>query len=404
MKRRFNTAGPCRPEYHYMIPASGRTPEALELVEQMGYFVVHAPRQTGKTTAIRAIAEELTASGRYSTLAFGCEIGKAVGDDYGAAQRAILQQIRRRAKLALPPELRPPPWPEAPDEDMLGAALTAWALACPRPLVLFFDDIDALAGRSLISVLSQLRAGFNERPYAFPASVVLCGLRDVRHYHSREADSRFRGSEAAASGGDSSRFGSPNPFNIKIESLRLGDFTADEVAELYGQHTAETGQEFTPEAVERVVKLTAGQPWLVNALAREIVEKLEIPVSEPITLAHVEQANERLLPARATHFDSLVARLAEPRLRRVLERVLAGNVPDLDPYNDDLSYAYDLGLIAPTRPVCVANPIYEIIYRWIFNSKIDPETLGALIAKWSEQEGGPTVEHFTRAARTLGLL
>jgi len=64
----------------------------------------------------------------------------------------------------------------------IGAALIAWARACPRPLVLFFDEIDALRGPSLITVLLQLRNGCPGRPREFPASVVLCGLRDVRDW------------------------------------------------------------------------------------------------------------------------------------------------------------------------------------------------------------------------------
>ncbi|WP_322762444.1 AAA family ATPase, partial [Frankia sp. Cr2] len=337
MRRRFNTAGPCLPAYHYMIPPLGRLPEAPDLVAQMGYFVVHAPRQTGKTTTLRALAEELTAGGEYAALAFSCEVGRAAGDDYGAAVHGILDRIRIRAETALPAELRPPPWPEASDTGLLAAALAAWAHACPRPLVLFFDEIDALYGASLVSVLSQLRDGFNERPEGFPASVALCGLRDVRDYK-------------AASGGDPNRLGTASPFNIKLKSLRLGDFTAAEVAELYGQHTAETGQEFTPMAVERAVELTAGQPWLVNALANEIVEELAVPPTEPITVDHVEQAKERLILARATHLDSLASKLVESRVRRVVEPVLAGTLTQLDPYDDDLQYACDLGLVAAGLP------------------------------------------------------
>ena len=56
------------------------------------YFVVHAPRQTGKTTTLRALAAELTAKGTYAALHFSCEVGEAAGDDYGAAQRGILQE------------------------------------------------------------------------------------------------------------------------------------------------------------------------------------------------------------------------------------------------------------------------------------------------------------------------
>jgi hypothetical protein len=351
MARWFNTAGPCLPEYHYMIPPLRRLPGAPGLVDRMGYFVVHAPRQTGKTTAIQALAQELTAGGRYAALAFTCEHAKVAGDDYGSAERIILQGIRVRAESALPAGLCPPPWPEAPEGSLLNEALTAWARSCPLPLVLFFDEIDALRGESLISVLSQLRAGYDQRPRAFPASVVLCGLRDVRDYK-------------AASGGDPTRLGTSSPFNIKLESLRLGDFTPDEVAELYAQHTAETGQQFTPEAVARAVELTAGQPWLVNALAREVVEKMAVPVTEPVTADHMDLAKERLILERATHLDSLAAKLAEPRVHRVIEPVLAGELLDLDPYDDDLRYTCDLGLIAPKLPVRIANPIYhEVIAR-----------------------------------------
>jgi hypothetical protein len=354
-----------------MVPASARLPEAPGLVEQRAFFVVHAPRQTGKTTALRAISQELTAQGRYAALHFTCEVAEAAGDDYEAATRDILTQIRLNAESRLPAELRPPAWPPTSEGSRLQVSLLAWARACPRPLVLFFDEIDALRGQSLISVLRQLRAGFNDHRDEFPVSVALCGLRDVRECHSREIASRSHGSPEAAAGGDSSRLGTSSPFNIKLESLRLGDFDADEVAELYGQHTAETGQEFAPGAVEHAFELTAGQPWLVNALAREVVEKLPVPPSEPITVDHLDEAKEQLILARATHLDSLAAKLTEPRVQRIMSPLLAGDPLTLDdnPYDDDLAYVRALGLIARRPPVRVANPIYrEIIVRVLSSS------------------------------------
>ncbi|MCK9902155.1 AAA family ATPase [Frankia sp. Cpl3] len=335
-----------------MIPALPRLPEAPGLVEQEAYFVVHAPRQTGKTTTLRALAEELTASGRYAALWFSCETGQARADDVGAATRGILDQITDEARYALPPELNPPPWPEASDNSLLSRALTAWADACPRPLVLVFDEIDALKGAALITVLSQLRNGYTGRSTRpFPCSVALVGLRDVRDYK-------------AAAGGAPAALGSSSPFNIKLESLRLGDFTLDEVRKLYDQHTADTGQQFAPEAVEYASELTRGQPWLVNALAREVVEKIAVPVGEVITVEHIAAAKERLILARATHLDSLAARLAEPRVRAILEPILAGGIAAFDPYDDGLIYTRDLGLIAPENPPRIANPIYhEVIPR-----------------------------------------
>nr|AYM52962.1 hypothetical protein [Jahnella sp. MSr9139] len=352
VRRHFNVAGPCRPDWHYMIPAERRLPEAPQLVEQRGYVVVHAPRQTGKTTALRALAQRLTASGRHAALLFSCEEGGVAGDDYGAAQRALLLELGRAAEADLPPELRPPPFSLEGDEGLVGAALASWARACPRPLVLIFDEIDALRGQGLISVLRQLRAGYPRRPEHFPASVILCGLRDVRDYK-------------AASGGDPDHMGTSSPFNIKVASLRVGDFSPEELRELYAQHTADTGQLFTEAALARAFQVTGGQPWLVNALGREIVEAMAVPAREAITAEHVEQAKERLILARATHLDSLAHKLVEPRVRKVLEPLLAGAYGgDGHAYEDDLSYVRDLGLLAPDNPPRIANPVYkEVITR-----------------------------------------
>jgi hypothetical protein len=123
------------------------------------------------------------------------------------------------------------------------------------------------------------------------------------------------------------------------------------------------------------VELTAGQPWLVNALAREVVEKIAVPVTEPVTVDHMDQAKERLILARATHLDSLAAKLAEPRVHRVIEPVLAGELPDLDPYDDDLRYTCDLGLIAPTLPVRIANPIYHEVIARVLTANVEASVI-----------------------------
>ena len=335
-----------------MVPPLERLPEARRLVEQGDYFVLHAPRQSGKTTFLRALSQALTAEGKLAALQFSGETGEPMGDDYEEAQRSVLSVLRRRAAKDLPPELQPPdPWPVASPGSLLGEAFVAWARACPRPLALFFDEIDALRGESLRSVLRQIREGFPDRPSSFPWSIVLCGLRDVRDYK-------------VASGGNAERLGTSSPFNIKVESPRLADFSEAEVRSLYAQHTAETGQIFTEEARSLLFELSQGQPWLTNALAREIIEKMGVTPATPITRDHAQTARERLILARATHLDSLVARLAEPRVRRVLEPIVAGSVIVSDTYDDDVAYVRDLGLIAPGNPVRIANPIYrEIIVR-----------------------------------------
>ena len=93
--------------------------------------------------------------------------------------------------------------------------------------------------------------------------------------------------------------------------------------------------------------------------------------SEPITVDHVEQAKERLIVARATHLDSLASKLVEPRVHRVVEPVLAGELARFDAYDDDLAYTRDLGLVAPTNPVRIANPIYHEVIARVLTANVE---------------------------------
>jgi hypothetical protein len=181
---------------------------------------------------------------------------------------AILERWQATARAWLPPELRPSPFPTVAPGSRISAALAAWAEAAPRPLVVFLDEIDALRDEVLMSVLRQLRDGYRDRPGHFPASLALIGLRDVRDYKVASAE---RGTMGTAS-----------PFNIKVRSLTLRHFTAEEVAELYAQHTEDTGQRFEPEAVALAFELTQGQPWLINALAKVAVEERVPDPSQPV--------------------------------------------------------------------------------------------------------------------------
>jgi hypothetical protein len=357
--RFFNTSGPNRVARHYTLPVLTRLPEVRGLVEQELYFVLHAPRQVGKTTTLLTLAQELTAEGRHAAVLLSMEQGAPFSSDPGAAELAVLGSWRGAAQAWLPAELQPPPWPDAAPGDRIAAVLRTWAAASPRPLVVFLDEIDALQDEALVSVLRQIRAGYPTRPGHFPSSLALIGLRDVRDYK-------------VASGGDG-RLGTASPFNIKAESLTLRNFTEGEVAELYGQHTAETGQGFEPAALERAYALAQGQPWLVNALARQLTEVLVPDRARPITAADVDQAKEILIRRQDTHLDSLMDRLREPRVRALLEPMLAGETPG-DVPEDDRRFVIDLGLLrrSPLGGLEVANPIYqEIIVRALASGTSD---------------------------------
>jgi hypothetical protein len=101
------------------------------------------------------------------------------------------------------------------------------------------------------------------------------------------------------------------PVPARLPDVR-GLITRDEVGELYGQHTAETGQVFLPEAVDRAYHLTQGQPWLVNALARQLIEVLVKDRTQAIAATAVDEAKEILIRRQDTHLDSRPARRPAP--------------------------------------------------------------------------------------------
>jgi hypothetical protein len=171
-------------------------------------------------------------------------------------------------------------------------------------------------------------------------------MRDVRDYK-------------VISGG-SDRLDTASPFNILSRSLTMKNFTAEEVATLYRQHTDETGQVFTDEAVALSFHLTQGQPYLVNALAKVAVEELQPDLAQPITPREIEEAKQILIERQETHLNSLVKRLREPRIRNIIEPILAGqSLSDLP--TDDVRFALDLGLVrnGDGGGIVIANPIYH---------------------------------------------
>ena len=366
--RKFNTEGPIIAEDHYHVPPLERVNlgEILELIRDKRYFVLHAPRQTGKTSALLALRDLLNSgtAGDFRCVYVNFEPAQAMREAVEPAMRVIVGALASRARSVGAPFLYGV-WAEimaAFGAGALAEALVRWCEAEQKPVVLLVDEIDTLVGDTLISVLRQLRAGYDQRPSGFPQSVVLCGVRDVRDYRIRSS-----AENAMVTGGSA--------FNVKAESLRLGDFTEADVRALLAQHTAETGQPFTPEALDTAWRQTSGQPWLVNALCRKACFDSEAgrDRSRAITVSDLLDAQEHLILNRVTHLDQLADQLKESRVRRVVEPLLSGG--ERRAFTDrDLEYVRDLGLVARAGPVRIANPIYaEVVPReltWVAQEEL----------------------------------
>jgi len=366
MERYFNTTGPCEPELHYMLPPGRRLGRVRELIEQERFFTFHAGRQTGKTTSARWLVDELNREGRFAAAWVDLQPAGRKPDPVptmAAALLALRISLERDVPgLAVPAPSEEKALAEVPDFAVL-RHLRAVSAVAPKPLVLFFDEADGLVGAAMVSFLTQLRSGYIDRSRTpFPRSVALVGQRRVRDYPLTREEVR-----------DLAWLGTTSPFNVEAEALTLAPFTRDEVGELLGQHTRATGQRFEPEAVDAVFELSQGHPWLANALAYEAAFREVKDRSVAIAAEHIETGRARIVRERRTHIESLAARLTEPRLRRIVAPMIAGDVAE--PTSEaDRDYAVDLGLLKrdPRLGLVPANPIYrEIILRALSSGASD---------------------------------
>lgn len=355
MARFFNIAGPCNPADHYMIDAGERLRQVIPLIEQKQYFVIHAARQSGKTTLLLDLTGQLNAEGRYYALYCSLEAVQGI-TDAGEGIPAVVMCIRSALRFSgIPGAAEFAATADYKDvANVLKNELTTFCASLDKPLVVFFDEADCLSESTLISFLRQLRNGYNTRIQApFVHSLALAGMRNIRDYKAMIRSER-------------ETLGSASPFNIVTEALTLQNFTEEEVRQLYAQHTADTGQVFEDAAVWLAFEKTQGQPWLVNAIAREVVVKLlESDYSRPVTAVLVEQAIHNIIIRRDTHIDSLLERLKEPRVQRIIEPIILGESGEIDKLSDDYQYVRDLGLIRDTEDTLgLANPIYaEVVIR-----------------------------------------
>ena len=350
--RYFNTVGAIDPKKHYFLPHRLNWKELIGFIEKEYYFVLHAPRQSGKTTAIIEFVKHLNQEGKYRALYLSIESARTAVNNILDAVEITLKQCKDKIKLFLPSEKEALLYLEKiiseKDYQKSGVYdfLRFWSGVSKKPLVIFFDEFDVLAGDSLITFLTQFRTGHTDRPKDFPQTICLVGVRDLRDYKIKTKQQEELGVLYS-------------PFNIKSDSIILPDFSLSDVKTLYGQHTEETGQIFTDEAIEYAYDQTQGQPWLVNALAYQACFRDVEDRSIPITKELMEQAREALIKRCDTHMDALLDRLSELRVRNIIDILLSSSDgPGFDP--DDLQYVRDLGLIS-RKEICIANPIYQEI-------------------------------------------
>jgi hypothetical protein len=385
----FNTLGVCNPQEHYMLPAVPRLPGIGSMIDSGDYFIINAPRQSGKTTCLTELTTLINSEGKYYALNCSFSSISDTNEDDMAMSR-VIDCIDAGLRSSSVPKLRDLACSFIEEPYMKCTCTKVQAMlfdicrSLDRKLVVFFDEADCLNEAHLRTFLLQIRSGHDRRfahsQTGFPRSLALVGMSNIRYYLTTVWPEEWA-------------YGIASNFNIVVNSISPANFSMEEIWSLYGQHTVETGQIFEPDAVERAWYWTEGQPWMVNAIADDVVvNQFKNDHSKVITAKEIDVAVRDLILRNDTHLDYLSERLKETRVRRVMERIIVGaNIfPDNVSSNDE-RYAIDLGILrvdsATGERYKPANPVYSELIARTLSRDIRKSLPRDLASRWMDGTG-----------------
>ena len=355
--RRFWTQGPVNAREHYVVARSDEIADYIKRVDEGRYVVLFAPRQTGKTTffqdALAAlVADSITEqTADYFPIQLNFDVYKNL--DLATFYGHLYEQMREDIEAVFQRRGWVPS--EALRGFLEGTTLTNHlsmmrffkrfarfldAEHDGQQVVLVIDEFDGIPQVALSDFLHTLRHIYIAGKPRCPHSVGIIGVKSIAQLNYDRSIS---------------------PFNIQDE-FHLPNFTLEQVHELLGQYTDEVGQVFVPEVIASIHKQTAGQPVLVNRFAQILTEELDIPKTEPITMAHFSKAHAQLLEEDNVNFTHLLTNIRrDRRFESVLMRIMArDDGVDFNLYSEIISELATYGVIARGADgMCeIVNPIY----------------------------------------------
>jgi AAA-like domain len=231
--RYFNTSGPNIIEQHYTLMRPQLVLEGLDKIHKERYFTIWAPRQTGKSTYFRLLADNLKAEG-YKVAHVNFENYK------NATMKAFLNEFHHRLEIS---------WNIDFSGKDLQETFSAISKIKDQKFVLIVDEVEGINPDFFGEFLHSIRNVYHVRSEHCLKSVILVGVSNIVGVVQDNA----------------------SPFNV-TDNLNVPYFTNEETFELLGQHEAETGQLFDPSVKAKISDITANQPGLVNGFAAKLIE------------------------------------------------------------------------------------------------------------------------------------
>ncbi|MDX1908728.1 MAG: AAA-like domain-containing protein [Bacteroidia bacterium] len=313
MPKSFNTTGLCLPDQHYMCDVSAKLAITQRMAEQGKYFVIHRPRQYGKTTLLHLLEASLSRLG-YLSVSISFEgMGTDVFEDESAFCSGFLRQIAQVIEQDHPAVSGyiQEHLPGIHQIHQLSAFIGQWVQTSQANIVLLIDEVDKSSNHTLfIEFLGMLRTRYlgRTRLPTFHA-VILAGLHDIKSLKLRmraDSDTQYN-----------------SPWNIAAEYEVDLTFSPAEIAPMLADY-AQT-EDITidiPWYSQQIHYYSGGYPYLVSRICQVIAEKL-LGTGRVWTPEMLEEAIKYILGESSTLFDSLIEKLENnPALAQLTHKML----------------------------------------------------------------------------------
>ncbi|MDQ1355413.1 MAG: hypothetical protein QG657_5723 [Acidobacteriota bacterium] len=350
-KRFFEDSGAVNPISSYYVHldnvANEKAQDIKTMVDRGRYFSIFAPRQSGKTTFIESLCDQLHQDPTYVAISLSFQEYKKLDsrEFYAEIEKYLYGQLLTRLKQVNCDKTEAVQ--QFLDQHHLTNNISFKALFEGlngilqfKKIVVFIDEFDGIPQIELESFLTTLRELYQKHKKITHKALYSIGLIGIRNITKLVV-------------------GGVSPFNI-ADHVEIPPFSLKNVRDLYAQYTEETNQPFTEEAVKRIHAETSGQPWLVNRLGTILTINIKPGTIEPIDESDVEHAVQLLLNEKNSHFDNLYEK-AKLYKERFVEIVF--DHVEYYPDDEEQSWLAQYGLIKnKDGHAVVANNIYKTRY------------------------------------------
>ena len=368
MKKKFNTAGICNPQLHYMADISGKIDQIMLLIEQCEYFTINRPHQYGKTTIQSNLANLLNYNNEYIALDISFEaIDYEIYQNKSAFIDAFLRRLsscfnlysHNNLSLFVANELG-----KIENFDNLSTFIGELIIKTQKKLVLIIDEVDRSSNNQLfLDFLAILRDRYlmRNKNLNFPTfhSVVLSGVYDVKKLKYRIEPSATL------------KYNSP--WNIAVDFEIDLNLNTKEIISMLDVYSAEKNILMNKnEIADKIWYYTSGYPFLISNLCKIVDEKI-IPERENKnwTVEDIDNAFKIILYQQNTNFEHLIKSLENnPQLyQTVFDILINSNIVTFNQHNPIIDLGFTLGVFGrQANRVKIHNKIYEqIIYNYLIS-------------------------------------